>query len=255
MIYLEKEFKATFISTLSDFTHKIALISKVRDSRSAQKLGFTDYDEVTPSKTDAHGVVIASSKGEELGGANERLIKAQRLNEGDLLVSYRGKYGYAVARVGSEYKRTVVGNNSTIRIQFRDNLNKEIPVLIQAYLEQDSIQGYLRRCSIKANPTRPIINSKILLDLPIPNVLVNSNAMNFSEFHNRRLELLNSAKVLRSKCSKIISILGNAADQDLNTFTNNPHLIEKLSAKDALIQEFLEDIHKRIDEFGKLYKK
>lgn len=148
-----------------------------------------------------------------------------------------------------------MGDNSTIRIQFKDNIDIELPIFIQAYLEQGLVQEYLKRCSTKNYPAIPIINAQILLNLPIPIFLLYSETINFTKFYNRQLELLSSAKVLRSKVNKIISKLGNAVDTDLDIYTNHPQLIEKSSVENLHIQEFLEDIHRQTDVFNKLYEK
>lgn len=247
--HLEREFKHTPSYTLCDITKKIAIISKVRDSRHGQVLTYEEYDEVTPKTTDIFGVVVPSSRGEVLGKANARVIKAQALNEGDLLISYRGKYGYPVARVGSGYRRTIVGNNSTIRIQFIDNIEKEMPVLIQEYFQQDYVQEYLIRCSLEAKLSRQLINAEMLKTLPLPDFRKSSD-ITFLEFHNKRLNLVATAKSINKTAQEIVENLTAMATKDLALHTNSPQLLKELSKKDEEILEYLKGVMEKLSSFS-----
>lgn len=250
---LKEKFKDKPYNTLGDMTSKIATISKVRDDRYGE-LDFREYDEVRPTQTDEFGAVLASSSAEDLGPANERVMKKQILNAGDLLISYRGKHSYSVGRVGNNYKRVVVGNNSTIRIQFNDEHKQieQLPVMIQAYLKQECVQDYLRRCSVKANNNRHLINAQILQELPIPN-FVYEREMSFSDFHNKRLSILDTAKKIELLSQKIIDKTFVSLNEDLVLHTDSPSKLKELALKDEETLEYLEDVLGRLGLFQSNY--
>lgn len=240
-IYLEQEFKNMPLVPLSYFTKKIALASKVRTGKS---LTTTDYDEVALSNTDIYGVVQPYSRGEDLGLASEKALETQSLKEGDILISYRGQYGFRVGRVGDSYKRAIVSTNSNIRIQFKDDIDKEIPVLIQAYLELPAIQEYLTRCSASRDFSRKLLNAEILSTLPIPHFTERSDS-SFTQYHNKQLELQSVAQRLSTKTRVISERIKKSADEDLALYFSDS---DELQNRDKDNRELLEVLEGLLEE-------
>lgn len=244
-LYLEQEFKNMPLVTLSYFTKKITLASKVRMGKS---LTTSDYDEVALSNTDIHGVVQPYSRGEDLGLASEKALETQSLKEGDILISYRGQYGFRVGRVGNNYTRAIVSTNSNIRIQFKDDVDKEIPVLIQAYLELPAIQEYLKRCSASRDFSRKLLNAEILSNLPIP-LFRSLDGLAFSEYYNKQLELQSVARRLSAKTRVISERIKKSADEDLALYFSNSM---EFRDKDRENRELLEVLESLLDKINKI---
>ena len=188
---LKGTFPSQSIITLGEIVKKIAVVSKVRVGND---LTWNDYDEVTPTKLDAYGILIPHRKGKDLGPANKNLLESQNLNPGDLLISYRGSKHYSVGRAGDNYMRKTIGNNGAIRIQFDEEVNKEIPVMLQSFLNLQYVQEYLlsvAQVSSESKYPRKILTSQILLELPIPKFEVQYNN-SYKNKYEKNLELINT---------------------------------------------------------------
>ena len=203
---LKEEFTGIPLLTLATYSQKIALITKVRSG--VDKESSMDYGEATLNNVNEYGVIDSYTDGKKLGPANKTTLSSQKLIPGDILISYRGKRGFSVARFEREFDKAIVGNNAAIRIQLNDS-HKELAPLIQAYLKKSYVQEYLRHKAGK----KIALNAKILKELPIPE-LQQLEKMSFEEWHNKKLE--QKALILKTK-----NILDTLLDQTQHSIEDN----------------------------------
>ena len=248
---LNRKFEDVSIVTLKDFTKKIAVISKIRIGKNSN---FTNYDEVSLSNVDQDGVLLPFKKGEELGSANPSIIKSQSLNNGDILISYRGKKYFNVGIVYGEYERTIIGSNSAIRIQFKDDINYQIPLIIQAYLEESYIQNYLTTKTKDAKGNRHLLSSKTLMSLPVPQ-FDNYLFHDFGRFNARRRSVKTQANLLLEKSNDILSKISQSQESDLELFTKNDISAIDARTKYENLSLFLSKINEQLTEVDKIFDK
>jgi len=232
---LEKEFPDNIIINFGMLTEKISVITKVREGKS---LSFNDYDEVSLTLLDKYGVLLPSKRGEDLKLANKKSIDSQSLNHNDILISYRSRKHYSVGRVGDNYKRTIVGNNSAIRIQFNRNIQASIPIMVQAYLSLDYVQDFLRAASYNKEHTRPLLSPKVLMELPIPEFTLYSQPQ-FEEVYKYRYDFLDGLESIQKSSSTLSDTIKKKIPNDLKLFNetslNFTAMIEKKKRVDALL--------------------
>ena len=248
---LNRKFENIPIVTLKDFTKKIAVISKVRIPKNSN---FTDYDEVSLSNVDQDGRLLPFKKGEELGAANLPLIKSQSLHNGDILISYRGKKHFNVGIVEGEYERTIIGNNSAIRIQFKDDINYQIPLIIQAYLEESYIQNYLTTTTKDTKDNRHLLSAKTLMSLPVPQ-FGNHLFHDFGKFNARRRSVKKQAMLLLEKSTDILSKISQSQKSDLELFTKIDIAAIDARTKYENLSVFLSKINEQLTEVDKIFDK
>jgi len=215
---LKREFPDTGIINLENITKKISVITKVR---SGKKLNANNYDEVTLSALDTHGVLIPHKRGEEFKTlASQTSINSQSLNAGDILISYRGVKHYSVGRVGTEYERTIVGNNGAIRIQFNDDQDIDVSVMVHAYLELEYVQDYLKATSNSTEYSRQLLSPDTLLQLPIPEFHIYSRH-SFAEIHEGHLDIISEMANICESASSISEHLQSVTDKDLKLYNSS----------------------------------
>jgi len=213
---LKNEFPHLEIVTLENMTSKIAVITKVRIGK---ELSFNDYDEVSLSHLDHKGILLPHKRGEDFTPANKTSIESQSLNAGDILISYRGTKRYAVGRVGDNYKRAIVGNNGAIRIQFHENIDSSIPVMVHSYLELSYVQEYLKNVSGKSNYSRQLLSPKILMELPIPEFDVYSSRL-YANVYEKRKDMIKELQDISQSSQEISKKLQMYSDRDLSLSAN-----------------------------------
>jgi len=230
--------------------NKISIITKVRVGKD---LSFNDYDEVTVSHVDHKGILLPYKRGEEFSLANKKSIKSQSLNAGDILISYRAAKRYAVGRVGDDYKRAIVGNNSAIRIQFNNNIDEAIPAMVHNYLELPFIQEYLKDISSDIKYSRQLLNPEMLMQLPIPTFKVNES-FSFAKIHETRRDMIKELEDISQRSMEISQKLQTCAERDLKLYNAdvgnfNGFLGEKKRIIDLLnvIEAELKEINTLVD--------
>ncbi|SFV64277.1 hypothetical protein MNB_SM-4-1679 [hydrothermal vent metagenome] len=246
---LKEEFPKCEIIALEDIVSKIAVITKVRVGK---KCFFNDYDEVTLSHTDHKGILLPYKKGEEFSSlANKTSIYSQSLNAGDILISYRAAKRYAVGRVGDDYKRAIVGNNSAIRIQFNKDIDEEVPSMVYNYLELPFIQEYLKEISSDSNYSRQLLSPEMLLQLPIPAFDVNES-FSYSKIHEKRQDMIKELQDISKSTIAISQKLQTSTDKDLTTYNTDVASFKGFLEEQERINNLLKIIEAQLREIDTL---
>lgn len=218
---LRGRFPQLQIISLRELVEKIAVVSKVRVGNDRT---YNNYDEVTPTHTDNYGCLIPHKDGKELGPAYKTLLDSQNLNPGDLLISYRGTKHYSVGRAAKKYTRKTIGNNAAIRIQFKQDEQEELPIMVQSYLNLDYVQEYLQSVATlpqNSKYPRKSLTSKILLELPIPKFEVFESAI-YKEQHLYNLEIRDLLHQVCEYSQRIQENLQNTLNKDLELYSQDP---------------------------------
>ena len=241
---LEKEFIDVEIVKLEDLAKKIAVISKVRVGKERSEL---DYHEVTLADVNEYGIITVDSTKEKPAPANRSAIASQALHKNDLLVSYRG-VDIKVGRIDKEYKKTIVSNNSAIRIQFdyedKDE-EEEVSIFVQMYLQLPYVKEYIASRPKSSENDRKILSPLFLSNLPIP--LFHSRNYDFKNFINTRLEILNSAKEMLYEMQQLVKKFENYKDEALPTYLSDKNFSSKILLKDLELLNTLGDTKQKIE--------
>jgi len=231
---LAKEFKSTKIVKLKDITKKIAIVSKVRVTK---KRECTNYDEISLNHIDEYGVVYIPDGFINQGPASLTAINAQALHYGDLVLNQRTakmKVGF----IGKNYKKTIIGNNSMIRVQF-NNDSIDTARFVQLYLQLPYVLEYLNEqaggsiasgvltklqklrftnkntnltlldyqyhySEFFKKPNRKILSSAQLGELPIPKYTDKEQLVSLSEVLYLKMQLIAQAKKMRDDAQRLI---------------------------------------------------
>jgi hypothetical protein len=200
---------------LGEVVFRIVNISKVRIGNE-QARTFIDYDEISLNDIDEYGYIRVTPGQKNLGPANPTSIKSQSLNYGDIVFTHRGNV-FKVGMVGESYERTIVGNNSMIRIQTVDpkplkRSEKVKPDInlsryIQAYLQLPLVKEYLGSLIICGSPKeRRILNAAILSKLPIPISNLGHGEFGFAKIIETRMELILKAQTLLEQMHRVLGV-------------------------------------------------
>lgn len=188
---LHEKFPNKKIVKLKDFTSKIAIIPKVRYGNNRTD---DDYDEISLNYVDEYGVIYIPDNYKNLGPANATTLANQVLRESDLIIIHRGKIG-KMGIVGNQYKRRIVGNNSMIRLQFKNDRREDTPWFVMQYLQLPYVKEYINTyIPSSGSSKRKILNPEVLSNLPIPL---------FEEMGGRYKSLLHTQKALKSLANNI----------------------------------------------------
>ena len=248
---LEKLFADRPIVTLKEMTQKIALISKVRISK---KRTFSDYDEISLNNIDAHGCVYVAENAKQYAPANEQSIQTQSLHPHDIIMHHRGKVS-KIARVGNNYKRAIVGNNSMIRIQFsckypnkyEEQLSYYVFMYLQHPLVLEYINNFVAPAETPEGSKRKFVTAQFLENLPIPALsdeeLENKLTL-LAPFVLQRMDLLHSAKEMHKLTEEILQ------KQQERLYHDSIEVALNSEQLDNSIQEDRE----KLDEFSKVYE-
>jgi len=246
---LKREFPNTQIVTLRNMAFKISVITKVRVGKD---LSFSDYDEVILSHVDHKGILLPYKEGKEFKSlANKKSIKSQSLNTGDILISYRGTKRYAVGRVGDNYKRARVGNNSAIRIQFNKNIDAAIPAMVHNYLEMPYVQAYLKDISSDGKHSRQLLSPEMLMQLPIPSFEVNES-FSFAKIHETRRDMIKELQDISQRSMEISKKLQTYADKDLTTYNADVDCFKGFLEQEEWMNHLLKTIEAQLREINTL---
>ena len=171
---VKRMFVGVTIVTLGDLVYRVVNISKVRIGDDSKR-SYDSYDEISLNHIDAYGYIRVPSSQKTPKPANPTSIHSQSLHYGDIILSLRGNI-YKVGVVDKEYRNTIVGNTSMIRIQvqdpslvYSDHTTISTSRFIQAYLQTSFVQKYLSSLvDIPKKGERKLLSSAMLLGLPIP---------------------------------------------------------------------------------------
>ena len=227
---LEEIFPNCPIVPLGEVVFRIVNISKVRIG-DEQVRTFIDYDEISLNDIDEYGYITVTPGQKNLGPANLTSIRSQSLNYGDIVFTHRGSV-FRVGMVGESYERTVLGNNSMIRIQTVDpkplkrsqrvepdiNLSR----YIQAYLQLPLVKEYLGAqiiCSTQSE--RRILNAAILSKLPIPISNLGHGEFGFSQIIETRMELILKAQKLLEQMHRVLEVCEQRKEDAVKLLCND----------------------------------
>lgn len=225
------------IVTLKDLAEKISIISKVRYGHNKT---FTDYDEISLRNIDEYGYIYISENDKPSEPANETAVKNQELHESDLIILHRGKVG-KMGIIGKEYKRKIVGNNSMIRIQFKQNRKVDTPWFVMQYLQLDYVKEYLNTLAPACGSNkRKILNSEMLKELPIPEFKEQGGL--FKELLFERKHFLLEADHLVNKIGKLKSEYETLIDESVQSVINESDILPRI----------LDTQKKKFDELNQL---
>ena len=244
---LKKEFPNKEIVRLKDITTKIAVISKVRIGNNRT---VTDYDEISLNNIDEYGIIYVPQDSKEVGPAYSSSIESQSLKAGDLVVMHRGRVG-KVGLVGTNYKRTVVGNNSMMRIQFPQDKKNETPRFVQAYLQLPYVKEYIDE-QLSVSKDRKILTAAWLSELQIP--LFEEGSGEFNDLVNTRLTILSEAKKIEDEAKKLIQIFESMRHECVELEINKKDKLEVIKNKDKDLKKLLDIAIDNIDEIKKFLK-
>ena len=242
---LEEEFIGVEIVKLENLAKKIAVISKVRVGKERSVI---DYHEVTLADVNEYGIITVDPTKEKPAPANSSAIASQALHKNDLLVSYRG-VEIKVGRIDKEYKKTIVSNNSAIRIQFdygSEAEEEEVSIFVQMYLQLPYVKEYIASRPQSSDNNRKILSPLFLSNLPIP--LFHSRNYDFKDFINTRLKILNSAKEMLYEMQQLVKKLENYKDEALPTYLSDKNFSSKTLLKDLELLDALGNTKQKIKD-------
>jgi len=246
---LKREFPNCEIITLGAMVHKISVITKVRVGKD---LSFSDYDEVILSHVDHKGILLPYKEGKEFQKlANKKSIKSQSLHAGDILISYRGMKRYLVGRVGDDYKRAIVGNNSAIRIQFNKDVDVSLPAMVHNYLELSFIQTYLKDISSGSNYSRQLLNPEMLMQLPIP-AFTGNESFSFAKIHESRQDMIKELQDISQRSIEVSQKLQEYVDNDLKLYSAGIGNFEGFLKQEEWIDHLLKTTAAQLKEINTL---
>ena len=251
---LEEIFPNCPIMPLGEIVYRIVNISKVRIGDEKART-YIDYDEISLNDIDEYGYITVTPGQKNLGPANPTSIKSQSLNHGDIVFTHRGSV-FRVGMVGESYERTIVGNNSMIRIQTVDpkplkRSEKTLPDInlsryIQAYLQLPLVKEYLGSliiCSTQSE--RRILNAAMLSKLPIPISKLGHGEFGFSQIIETRMELILKAQTLLDEMHRFLAVCEQRKVDAVKLLCND--------AADANVKED-EEYMRVLKEIGRLVK-
>lgn len=167
---LSEKFPKSKIVTLEYVTSKISMVSNVRVGKKDRRT-FADYDEISLNNIDKNGFIYVNDKAKIQELASEGVIKGQSLNYGDILMVQRGKTG-KIAMVNKKkfYKKTIVGNNSMLRLQFSEKqIEASFHHLVFYYLQLPFVKEYIEvYIPSSSSYDRKVLNSVVLSEIAIP---------------------------------------------------------------------------------------
>jgi len=200
---LIKKFPDIEITTIANLTQKVATISKVRIGKKEDRT-YTDYDEISLNNIDEFGYIYVPDTDKQLEPASSKSIKRQALNHEDLVMLLRGKIG-KIGMIGDNYKRTIVGNTSMIRIQFNDEQKENFnPLYVMEYLKLPFVKEYIDTfIPSSGSPNRKILNSEVIANLPIP-VLTHDKYKIFRGYILTKIKMINKAKEIQQTTQKLV---------------------------------------------------
>ena len=213
---LESMFPHCPIISLGELVYKIVNISKVRVGDEKYRT-VTSYDEISLNDIDEYGYITVTPGQKELGPANASSIKSQSLYYGDVVLTHRGNV-FKVGVVGKYYERVIVGNNSMIRIQIKDNryrsfnsvseTNIDLSRYIQSYLQASFVKEYLSSHIVcGTHGERRILSAAILSKLPIPAYNENNNSnFRFASIIETRIDLIAKAQKLLDDAKRVLEV-------------------------------------------------
>lgn len=208
---IKREFgENTEIVLLAELTSKIAIVSKVRIGK---KRDVKEYYEVSLNNIDEFGNIYIPEETVMPEAANSSAIRSQSLNHTDLLLNQRTqklKVGFINSDTlyPSKEQLPVVGNNSMIRMQFKE-ANEELSRFVQTYLQLPYVLDYLNSLPSSSTTDRKILSSAQLQELPIPKYFseietIDHTSIPLSEILHSKSELLLQAKKMKEAAQRLI---------------------------------------------------
>jgi len=246
---LGKLFPSLELTYLKNITDKIALVSQVRIGNSKN---YTDYEEVSLINTNnEYGVIESQNPQKQSLPADYQAVQRHALKKGDLLLSYRAKHTIKVLRVKETPARAMVGNTSTIRVEFKDNCSELLPVLVQSYLNLDIVQSYLIALATKKHETdktkRFLISPSTLRDLPIPHFNINKE-IDYEKVFMQRLAMLHKTQKLLSLSKKLTIKSVNLLDTTLPSYENNTQELLQHTQGDRFLMDKIAMLHASMED-------
>ncbi len=165
-----EQLKSTYgnieVTTLGKLAESIKQASSVRSGNNANDL--IEYYEVGVSDIDREtNYVEITDKTKKYDKCNINYLNSQKLQEGDIILGYRGRNTDKIGIVTKKFGLPLVPNNGLIRIRFKGEQKNISPNIIWSLLLSPMYQDYLQSILHK-DSEKNLLSVNTLKELPIP---------------------------------------------------------------------------------------